>query len=438
MLKIIWNQIWNQRRMNGWIFLELLITSFFLWIVLDPICVLTSTKNIDPGYEAEGRYVVRLAMYEQTHGKFDAEAAANDSMKVEHYNRVARIIRDLPEVESIAIPVQLCFPGSRNWSGSQLFRDTADVAQKNFAHLQWYSFVKGTNPFVTYGMRDAITNGPVSVIPEKEGIYLSENLAIELFGTKDARGKMVYQSANMSSGLEVLGVFSDYKHYDYTQPYALAIYFEKKIEASPWMHWRYPFVFKLKEGVNEEAFIERFTDEIAPTLEWGNIYFDSIQSFSEVCEANNNASGIYNKIRMHYALAGFAILCIFLGMLGTFWIRSNARRQEIGVMRSMGASRHTIIVQFLTEAALLVTLAFVCSLPLLFNYIHMEGLFDDVFAPGRYPIVSDKYWVNSFGLHFGIVTLITYLILLLVSLIGTIIPVVKAANILPADALRDE
>lgn len=55
MLKIIWNQIWNQRRMNGWIFLELLITSFFLWIVLDPICVLTSTKNIDPGYEAEGR-----------------------------------------------------------------------------------------------------------------------------------------------------------------------------------------------------------------------------------------------------------------------------------------------------------------------------------------------------------------------------------------------
>ena len=114
-------------------------------------------------------------------------------------------------------------------------------------------------------MRDAITNGPVSVIPEKEGIYLSENLAVELFGTKEARGKMVYQSANMSSGLEVLGVFSDYKHY-----------------------------------------------------------------------------------------------------------------------------------------------------------------------------VSDKYWVNSFGLHFGIVTLITYLILLLVSLIGTIIPVVKAANILPADALRDE
>lgn len=438
MLKIIWNQIWNQRRMNGWIFLELLVTSFFLWLVLDPICVLTSTKNIDPGYEAEGRYIVRLSMYEPTHGKYDAEAEANDSMKVEHYNRVARIIRDLPEVESLAIPMQLCFPGSRNWTGGSLYRDTADVAKKNFAYMQRYSFVKGTDPFTTYGMRDAITDGPMNMVQEKDGIYISENLAIELFGTKDVRGKMVYQDAENGSGLEVLGVFADYKHFDYTQPYALAIYFEKEIKASQWMRVRYPFVFKLKDGVNEEEFIKRFTDEIGPTLEWGNIYFDSIQSFRDICESQNKASGIYNKMRMHYALAGFAVLCIFLGMLGTFWIRSNARRQEIGVMRSMGASRHTIIVQFLMEATLLVTLAFACSLLLLFNYIHLEGMFDDVFASGRSPIVSDKYWVNDTFLHFGVVSLVTYLIIWGISLLGTLVPVMKATDILPADALRDE
>lgn len=437
MLQVIFRQIWNQRHMNGWIFMELLIVSFFLWVALDPICVLTSTRNIDPGYEAEGRYVVRLSMYESTHGKYDAEAEANDSMKVEHYNRVARIIRDLPEVESLAIPRQLCFPGSTNWTGARLYRDTADVAKKNYGHMQWYSFVKGTDPFATYGMRDAVTDGPMNIIQEKDGIYISENLAIELFGTKDARGKVLYQSADLESGLEVLGVFADYKHFDYTQPYALAIYFEKEIEASQWMRVRYPFVFKLKEGVNEEAFIKRFTDEIGPTLEWGNIYFDSIQSFRDVCESQNKASGVYNKIRMHYALAGFAVLCVFLGMLGTFWLRSDARRQEIGVMRSMGASRNDIIRQFLTEAALLVTLAFVCAFPVLLLYVHEVGLYDDIFAALR-PIISDKYWVNSFWMHFGVVSLVTYLLLLGVSLVGTLIPVVKVANILPADALRDE
>ena len=437
MIHKILKQIWNQRRTNGWIFFELLAVGFFLWLVIDPICVLTSTMNIAPGYEGKGRYIVRLAAYEATHGKYDAEAEANDLLKVEHYNRVARIIRDLPEVESYTIPVQLCFPGSGNWSGFQLFRDTADVAKNSFVHSQQYSFVKGTDPFLTYGMKDALTGEPMRVNPDAKGVYISENMALELFGTKDARGKTVYQNSEKSSALTVEGVFQDYKHFDYTQPYGLSVLFQEKIEASPWMAWRYPFVFKLKEGVDEEAFVEHFTREVAPTLEWGNLYFAGIHTFEEICEDMNRSSGVYNKIRMYYALAGFAILCVFLGMLGTFWIRSDARRQEIGVMRSMGASRCNIIVQFITEATLLVTLAFAGTLLLLINYVYLEGMFNDVFA-GMRPVVSDKYWVNNVVQHFGVVSMVTYLILLGVSLVGTLIPVVRATRLLPADALRDE
>ena len=37
MFKIIFHQLWNQRRMNGWIFAELLVVTFFLWITVDPI-----------------------------------------------------------------------------------------------------------------------------------------------------------------------------------------------------------------------------------------------------------------------------------------------------------------------------------------------------------------------------------------------------------------
>lgn len=41
-------------------------------------------------------------------------------------------------------------------------------------------------------------------------------------------------------------------------------------------------------------------------------------------------------------------------------------------------------------------------------------------------------------MHFCIVTLMTYIILLVIALIGTYIPVKRASHILPADALRDE
>lgn len=437
MIKIIFNQIWNQRKMNGWIFIELLAVSFFLWVVLDPVCVLTATKNIAPGYEKEGRMVVRLTKYEETNPRYDAEAEKNDSMKVAHYKRVARIIRDLPEVGSLTIPMQMSFPGSGNWSGMTLYRDTADVAKNESVHLQWYAFVEGSNPFATYGMKSVHTGRYLNPEEKIKGVYISENLALELFGTNDVVGKKVYQNAHKDTELTIAGVFEDYKHYEYQQPYPLLIYFQKEIEASPYMHWRYPFVFKLKEGVNEETFKKRFISEVVPQLSWGNLRFYSINSFSDAIKDMNEMDGINNKIRLNYALAGFAVLCIFLGMLGTFWIRSNARRQEIGVMRSMGASRQRIVLQFLTEATLLVTMAFVCALPLLLHYAYVEGMYETGFT-GSNPIISSMYWVNNFWEHFCMVSLITYLILLLIALVGTIIPVKRAANVLPADALRDE
>lgn len=437
MIKIIFNQIWNQRRMNGWIFIELLVVGFFLWVVIDPVCVLTATKNIAPGYEREGRMVVRLTKYEPTNARYDVEAEKNDSMKVAHYERVARIIRDLPEVESLTIPMQLSFPGSGNWSGMNVYRDTADVAKNKSVHLQWYAFVEGSNPFATYGMKNVHTGRYLNPEEGIKGVYISENLALELFGTNDVVGNKVYKNEHKETELTIAGVFEDYKHYEYQQPYPLLIYFQKNIEDSPYMHYRYPFVFKLKEGVNEETFKKRFISEVAPQLAWGNLRFYSITSFSEAIDDMNEMSGIGNKIRLNYALAGFAVLCIFLGMLGTFWIRSNTRRQEIGVMRSMGTSQQRIMVQFLTEAALLVTIAFICTLPLLLHYANVEGMYETGFT-GSSPIISSKYWVNNFWEHFGIVSVITYFILLSVSLIGTLIPVSKASNVSPADALRDE
>lgn len=437
MIKIIFHQIWNQRRMNAWIFIELLVVCFFLWVVLDPVCVLIATMNIPSGYESEGRFVARLGMYESTHAKYDAEAEKNDSMKVEHYNHVARLIRDLPEVESLAVPMQQSFPSSNNWSGGQLFRDTADVAKKDFVHMQWYQFVKEGNPFATYGMRDVRTGEYLKPNEELDGIYISENLALELFGTSDCVGRTVYSGSDVSSGHLIAGVFRDYKHYEYTQPYPMVIYYEGVIEASPWMKWRYPFVFKLKEGVDEETFRERFVREVAPQFSRGNIHFADLTTFDDVVDNTNEMSGINNKIRLNYALAGFAMLCIFLGMLGTFWIRSDARRQEIGVMCSMGANRHRIIRQFLTEATLLVSLAFLCSLPILLHYAHVKGMYVTM-GGGMFPILSEKYWMNNFFEHFGLVSVVTYAILLGISLVGTLIPVVRASRILPADALRDE
>ena len=77
MIRTILHQLWNQRRQNGWIFLELLVVSFFLWTVIDPIYVLTANRAIDRGYNPEGLYVVNIGMYDATNGNFNPDMASD-------------------------------------------------------------------------------------------------------------------------------------------------------------------------------------------------------------------------------------------------------------------------------------------------------------------------------------------------------------------------
>lgn len=436
MIRTILHQLWNQRRQNGWIFLELLIVSFFLWTVIDPIYVLTANRAIDRGYNPEGLYVVNIDMYDATNGNFNPDMAS-DSMNLVAYSRIARIVRKQPEVECWTISGNQSFPNSNSWIGIQVFADTTSLHKnEGFVHAQKYSFVatEGSDMLQTYEIKDAHTGKDLRLPEQTDGkAFISERLAKRLFESTDVIGKKIYQE---DETLEIAGVFVDFKNRDYEQPYPLIITTYSEMYGSKYMPWWYNFIIRLKPGVDESAFIQRFQQEVGPQLSIGNFYFDSLKKFSDMSEAYAMASGVTNKLRLQYALTGFALLCIFLGMVGTFWIRSNARREEIGVMRSLGASQRCIVRQFLIEAWLLLTTAFVLVIPFLLYNAYISGMY--AVEMRSYFVPNPEYWQNRFVLHFSIVLIISYLILLIIALIGTYIPVVRAARTLPADALRNE
>ena len=118
MIKIIRHQLWNQRRQNGWIFVELVIVSFFLWTVIDPIYVLTSNLALDPGYDEERAYALYMDYYDELHGKFDK---AQDSVAIRQENlyRITRLVKNCPEVESFALVTNASFPNCNSWNGGQ-------------------------------------------------------------------------------------------------------------------------------------------------------------------------------------------------------------------------------------------------------------------------------------------------------------------------------
>ena len=61
MLHHIFRNLWNSRKRNVWILLELIVIAIVCWMVIDPLFVIFYNKSIPDGYEADGLYRLQLS-----------------------------------------------------------------------------------------------------------------------------------------------------------------------------------------------------------------------------------------------------------------------------------------------------------------------------------------------------------------------------------------
>ena len=428
MIRIIIKQIWNQRRQNSWIFIEMLLVSFFLWSVVEPVYTLFADMSIDPGYKEENLYVLSINQYPTTHRKYDAEQDSL-AMRSANFARIASYIKSMPEVESSVISVSFSHPNGNSYMGVMLGADSLAVQCQQYG----YCSVEDGNFFETLQLRDAYTGEIMEqklvMDPNKE-VYLTKNLAEQLFPKGDAVGRKVETSQKSADSARVVGVVSDFKHSVDRQPGKIAIFVDNEIRFQS--YYLSPILLRVKPSTNLVEFEERFRKEVAPQLQIGNFYFNKIEQLSDIRRMYEIEDGINNTINLRLCLSTFALLCIFLGTIGTFWIRSHARRQEIGLMKAMGASSFDIMKQFLAESWILLTVAFI---PAMLVQVHF---YREVVLEDNRDYVNMEYLQNQPIAHFLIVTAIVYIVLLITVLLATYIPVRRATLALPSNALRDE
>ena len=46
MITKLLHQIWNERKQNAWLFLELIVAIIFLWLAIDPLFTLVCRNNL--------------------------------------------------------------------------------------------------------------------------------------------------------------------------------------------------------------------------------------------------------------------------------------------------------------------------------------------------------------------------------------------------------
>ena len=155
----------------------------------------------------------------------------------------------------------------------------------------------------------------------------------------------------------------------------------------------------------------------------GNIFISEIRSFKDI--RRNVQQGTYNAMRNNITIMVFLLVNIFLGLLGTFWFRTQQRKSEIALHKAHGATNGMVFTRLLSEGWLLLLIITPIALLIDFNLAYAEL----------------NSWRNGTTLEWDRLLIcggISFALMALMIAIGIGIPARKAMKIHPAEALHNE
>ena len=173
----------------------------------------------------------------------------------------------------------------------------------------------------------------------------------------------------------------------------------------------------------DHDFIRRLKEDSEKQFRIGNIFISEIRSFKDI--RRNYQQAWSNDLRNYVMGMGFLLLNIFLGLLGTFWFRTQQRRSEIALHKAHGASDINVFIRLVSEGLLLLLLVTPIAFIIDYNLANMEL----------------NSWRNGTTLEWGRLLLcaaISFVLIGLMIAIGISIPARKAMKVQPAEALHDE
>ena len=302
--------------------------------------------------------------------------------------------------------------------------------------MRYIEFLPHTQFFETYGFRPAkgMTPAELSDYPYKDGdLVLTENTLEAFFHTDNPQGRRFWIPRSQDTlYTDVVGATATFRMYSDWQPIPVAFvpmhtinlnYFPNDVK----------ILVRLEEGVGMERFLHRFHLWMVRELHAGNLYAQKAEPYRQLI-ARREYAGTTTLYQRNVAMAVFFLVNLCLGVAGTFWVQTRTRREEVGVMLSYGATPGSIVRFLLGEGVVLTTVSTLAGCLLYLQYAISEGL-----AKGQTGMeTTGSYWVQNFGQHFCIVSLIVYLVLLAVVLVGIYIPARRISSIPPTEALRDE
>lgn len=401
----------NQWRGNLWILAELFISFICIWQVGNVFSSLLSHKLRDTGFDLEHVYRVTTAIREKDSPSYDPDSPLTDNWK-----ELVERVRRCPGVESVGLTSYTAFPYTGSTNGRSYFGDTTrTTALRGQLTPDVIRVLHITSPSPEVDLVKETSTGQTCflVSPQAmEQLYDKNTVRCRIY-TKDERDK-AYP-----------GILCSYL----TNEYA-----DNNDNRALWEIWSEGRMIEKNANkdltmlirVHPDAdhdFRETFLSTMRAQLTAGNLSIVNLTRMEDYRTYMLNLSSINLMYGAGYFLAAFFFICAFLGIIGTFWFRTESRTSEIGLRMALGATRRQVRWQMIGEGLMLLGIVWLPAV--IVSYVLRTAVWDNE------TFLSDT-------VLFITLTAVTTVLLMLLIVAGIWIPARQASRINPVDALHYE
>ena len=421
MIKNILTQIWNQRRANIWLLAELIIVFVLFWFCVDILYGLVFARLQPKGYDQAHVYKMTVK------ARSDQFVKIQDADSVAHFwwqplSEMTKRFRQYPGVESVCTSF-----GTEAYSNNTMFQgyhidgDTSNIYGANIRYVD-AEYIHTFNIPMLHDNPDLRNKRNWNATSNVKPAIVSAELADSLWGTTNVMGKTFSDYYEPDLHYKVIAISVPQKNSDYNryEPYIITPYpdWTNNNQAIPSIYIR------VKADMDNTEFPKQFIKIMSEKLHIAPFYLFSIESMNDYKRLEDARQGITSEVNNTVLMMSFFAFNVFLGLLGTFWFRTNSRRGEIAIRMAMGSSKKQIATHFFSEGILLLAIASVPAAIISLNIWNAD--------------LTVTLHTDATVLRLTITLLITFILLTIITLIGIWIPARKATHILPAEALHEE
>lgn len=422
MIKHIFKIIWAQRRNNGWILAELSLVVCMTWLMLDHLWVDMRCYHAPMGYDIENTWRFRLSRLSQQAPGYVPDSL-RESTDTQDLLALMERVRLLDEVEGTCVSFwSMPYAFGNSWGG--LFPvdgDTTGLSAQNFHKLK-----VSPEYFEVFRIKDMQGRDVAPLVKDAyRPIVLTRAGEEHFFGGQSAVGRQISENDDLSEPFTVAAVLPSFRSNDFDRPENCAFLVLKGERLEGFVQ-QYGVEYaelsvRMRRSMTDDE-MYHFLESVSEQLTVNNFFVQGVTRLTDQRERILAHAKQANNQKL--ATMAFLLVNVFFGVVGTFWLRTERRRGEIGLRMAIGSSRIKLGRFLLLEGLGLLILTVPVLLLFAFNMAYLDKL--DTYRES----ISLLRLVVTFGL--------TYSLLAGMIVLGIWLPARKASRMAPAEALRYE